>query len=516
MKKLLSAVIYFGVGIALLASCTIRNSTGDPRPNIILICADDMGWSDLGCYGSEIQTPNLDRLAEQGMRFTSFYNTSKCFPSRACLLTGVYAQQSGYHMTYRNPIGNAVTLGEVLRGAGYHTLWSGKHHGQENPFDRGFDRYYGLKEGACNHFNPGLQREGEPAPARKGRPRPWCFDSIMIEPYTPVDRDFYTTDYFTKYALGWLEEYRDEQKPFFLYMAYTAPHDPLMAWPEDIEKYRGKYDEGYGVIRQRRYEKQLEMGLAGPSHRLSDQAFVPWEELSEPLRIEETKKMEVYAAMIDRLDQDIGKILEKLEETGKSGNTLILFVSDNGASAETVNLQTDDDKAPIGSMARWVSLGRNWANVSNTPFRYYKNNSFEGGINTPMIAYWPGRIKEGSVSRFPGHFIDFMPTLVEIAGAKYPENHMDQPVAPMQGQSLLPVFEGRENQRDKALYWAWSKGKAMRKDNWKIVKLKVDQNWELYDLEEDPTETHDLADENHELVTGLDSIYTKWYSRYYD
>ena len=248
MKKNLLILISSGVLLAFVCSCTKRNSSADQRPNIILICADDMGWSDLGCYGSEILTPNLDGLAEEGMRFTSFYNTSKCYPSRACLLTGVYAQQSGYHLTYRNPISNAVTLGEVLRDADYRTLWSGKHHGLENPFDRGFDRYYGLKEGACNHFNPGMQRNGEPAPARKGRPRPWCFDSLMIEPYTPVEGDFYTTDYFTKYALGWLEEYRDEQKPFFLYLAYTAPHDPLMAWPEDIEKYRDSYADGWELL----------------------------------------------------------------------------------------------------------------------------------------------------------------------------------------------------------------------------------------------------------------------------
>jgi len=516
MKKLLLVSISFGLMLSLLSSCTSRQASSDKRSNIILICADDMGWSDLGCYGSEISTPNLDRLAEQGMRFTNFYNTSKCFPSRACLLTGVYAQQSGYDQTYRNPFRNAVTLGEVLHEAGYRTLWSGKHHGLENPFDRGFDRYYGLKEGGCNHFNPGLQREGEPAPARKGRARPWCFDSLMIEPYTPVEKDFYTTDYFTKYALYWLDEYRDEQKPFFLYLAYTAPHDPLMAWPDDIEKYRGKYDEGYEVIRQRRYEKQLEMGLIDSTHRLSDQAFKPWNELPETLRLEEARKMEVYAAMIDRLDQNIGKILDKLEETGKRRNTLIMFVSDNGASAEIVRLNTDDNLAPIGSIARWVSLGRNWANVSNTPFRYYKNNSFEGGINTPLIAYWPGQIEEGSFSRFPGHFIDFMPTLVEIAGADYPETHLDQALTPMQGESLLHVFEGREKKRDKPLYWAWSKGKAMRKGNWKIVKLELDQDWELYNLHDDPTETRDLATEKPELTSELDSIYTKWYFQYYD
>src|SRR5210317_1545192 len=216
----------------LFFSCQDKKSSfeNSSKPNIILISADDLGWSDIGCYGSEVQTPNLDKLGEGGMRFTSFHNTSKCFPSRACLITGVYAQQNNYHQTHRNPITNAVTIGEVLRTAGYRTMWSGKHHGLENPITRGFDRYYGLKDGACNYFNPGDQRSGEGMPARKGQPgnktkRAWCIDSVMYQPYTPEAKDFYTTDYFTNYAVDWLEEYKKEEKPFFLYLAYNAPHD---------------------------------------------------------------------------------------------------------------------------------------------------------------------------------------------------------------------------------------------------------------------------------------------------
>ena len=239
-------------------SCQDKKTGGETesntKPNIIFISADDLGWSDSGCYGSEVQTPNIDKLGEGGLRFTRFHNTSKCFPSRACLLTGVYAQQSNYHETHRNPITNAVTLGEVLRTAGYRTLWSGKHHGLENPVTRGFDRYYGLKDGACNYFNPGNQRPGEGAPARKGQPgnktvRSWCIDSTMFAPYTPEAKDFYTTDYFAKYAINWLEEYKNEEQPFFLYLAFTAPHDPLMAWPEDIAKYKGKNNQGYTPVR---------------------------------------------------------------------------------------------------------------------------------------------------------------------------------------------------------------------------------------------------------------------------
>ena len=514
MKKHLILILLVTIAAGFLASCTSKSESPDTHPNIILILADDMGWSDLGCYGSEVSTPNLDGLAKQGMRFTNFYNTSKCFPSRACLLTGVYAQQNGYARNFSGPITNAVTLGEVLGEAGYRTLFSGKHHGLENPYDRGFDRYYGLKEGACNHFNPGLQREGEPAPARKGRARPWCFDSIMIEPYTPVEKDFYTTDYFTKHALGWLEEYKNEQKPFFLYLAYTVPHDPLMAWKEDIDKYRGRYDVGYEEIRARRYAKQLEMGLIDESHILSEPTHVPWADLPDDIQKEEAQKMEVYSAMTDRLDQNIGKILQKLEETGDIDNTLIIFVSDNGASAEMVRLNTDDENAEIGTMGRWVSLGGDWANVSNTPYRHFKNNSFEGGIKTPLIAYWPGKIEPGSFSAFPGHFIDFMPTVVEISGASYPESHMGNPVVPMQGQSLIPAFKGTTSEREKSLFWEWRNGKAMRKGDWKIVKLTLEQDWELYNLAEDPTETTNLSTDNPDLVTELGDIYMNWYSQF--
>ena len=505
-----------------LLSCTTKTEQKKQekheksKPNIVLICADDMGWSDIGCYGGEIETPNIDKLADRGMRFLQFHNTAKCFPSRACLLTGVYAQECGYDKTYTNPIQNAVTLGEVLREAGYRTMWSGKHHGKENPIYRGFDRYYGLKDGCCNYFNPGVKRDGEPAPAHKDRIREWCIDSTMYKPYTPVDGHFYTTDYFTNHALSWLDEYKDEEKPFFLYLAYTAPHDPLMAWPEDIAKYKGKYNVGYGKIRKQRYKKQQRLGLIDERYKLSDPTFTPWEQLDDTRKQEEAQTMEVYAAMIDRLDQNIGRILSKLKELGKDKNTLILFVSDNGASAEVTDLETDDDTAEIGSMARWSSLGKDWANVCNTPFRYYKNYSYEGGINTPFIAYWPKEIKPNSFSEFPGHFIDFMATFVDLANAKYPEEFNGQLVVPYQGQSLLPVFKGNETHREQPIYWAWSKGKALRHNNWKIVKHGIGSNWDLYDMDKDPTEINDLSEIYPDTLQSLDSLYEKWYSKYYN
>ncbi len=484
-----------------------------PKPNIILISADDLGWSDIGCYGSEVQTPNLDKLGEGGIRFTHFHNTSKCFPSRACLLTGVYAQQNGYSKTHTNPITNAVTLGEVLHTAGYRTLWSGKHHGLENPYTRGFDRYYGLKDGACNYFNPGNKRPGEGAPARKGKPgnktqRWWCIDSVMYHPYTPENKDFYTTDYFTNYALTWLDEYKNEDKPFFLYLAYNAPHDPLMAWPEDIAKYKGKYNAGYEQIRQQRYQKQLQMGLIDNSYRLSAPTYDNWDELPDSARNDEIRKMEVYAAMIDRLDQNIGRVLSKIREIGKDQNTLILFVSDNGASAEMVHI--DDDYGEIGTMTRWSSLGKSWANVGNTPFRFYKNFSYEGGINTPLIAWWPKKIVPKTFSEFPGHFIDIMATLVDITGASYPTEFNNQKITPMQGVSLLPVFEGDKTPREQPIFWEWRRGKAAYSKSWKIVKEGTSEPWELYNLKDDPTETNNLAEKEPGKIKEMEQLFNHW------
>ena len=504
--------------ITLLSSCIpsllllnhCQSASETDRPNIILILADDLGLSDIGCYGSEIKTPNLDRLAESGLRFQYFANTSKSFPSRACLLTGVYAQDCGYDNTFNQPIQNAVTIGEVLRSAGYLTLWSGKHHGAENPVYRGFDRYYGLKDGACNYFNPGAQREGEELPAQKSRTREWCIDSILYKPYTPQHKDFYTTDYFTNYALNWLEEYKEDKKPFFLYLAYNAPHDPLMAWPSDIDKYKGLYDEGYEVIRHKRYEKQQKIGLINQNYTLTEPTHVLWESLSESQKKEEAAKMEVYAAMIDRMDQNIGRIIDKLHETGKEKNTLIIFVSDNGASAEMVNLKDDDDNAPIGSMTRWVSLGKEWANVGNTPFRLYKNYSYQGGINTPCIAWWPTVIKSGTFSDFPGHFVDFMATFLDISGAKYPEVYNGQKITPCRGESLLDIFRGKEIKRMNPLYWEWKQGRAVRKGDWKIVKHGHDNPWELYNLRNDPTEMNDLSKEKPDIVSELDDLFNKW------
>lgn len=490
-----------------LIACQQKSSP----PNIVLILADDLGWSDLGCYGSEIATPNLDYLAQHGMRFTQFYNTAKCFPSRACLLTGVYAQDCAFSRTHRNPIANASTIGKELQKAGYRTYWSGKHHGVQNPTTIGFDRYYGLLDGACNHFNPGEQRKGEAPPAQKRSNRTWCIDSLCYSPFTPAKADFYTTDYFTNYSIDFLEDANKYDQPFLLYLSYTAPHDPLMAWEEDILKYKGKYDVGYEAIRKQRFLKQQSIPLFDIQTEISPATFTAWDSLSAEKRQFEARKMEVYAAMIDRMDQNIGRVLKKLTDLDMMDNTLIIFVSDNGASAEVVQLKNDNQDASVGGLDRWVSLGENWANVSNTPFRYYKNDSYEGGINTPFIAYWHGKIEANSFAQFPGHLIDLMPTFLAIADANYTT---DDSLTPLRGQSLLPIFQGSDAKREQPLFWQWQAGNAARDGDWKIVRMEATEKWKLYNLANDPTECYNLADDKKDRVILLDSLYQQWWRQY--
>lgn len=481
---------------------------GGERPNIVFILVDDMGWADIGCYGSEIQTPNIDRLAAGGLRFTQFHNTAKCMTSRACLLTGLYAQQTGLERRPVHFTKNCVTLGDVLRKAGYRTLASGKHHSLDSLYEQGFDRYCGLRDGGCNHFNPGKQREGEGLPAQKRREgRSWCFDAKTVKPYTPKDKKFYTTDAFTGYALDYLEEYKDEQKPFFLYLAYTAPHDPLHAWPEDIKKYEDRYKDGWEVLRKERYERQKKLGIADETMPLSEATFKDWESLSDEDKKTEARKMAVYAAMVDRVDQNIGKLLDKLKSTGKLDNTLIMFASDNGSSAEVVRLK--NQTGMIGEITRWTSLGGNWANAGNTPYRMYKNHSHEGGVCTPLIAWWPKVIKNpGTITDHPGHFIDIMPTLMEITGASYPKKHKGNAITPYEGESLAGVFKGKPTTRQTPIFWQWSRGKAVMKGKWKLVAWG--DKWELFDMEKDKTETNDLSGKYPKIVDELKALHAEW------
>jgi arylsulfatase A-like enzyme len=518
----INTLCYFLLGsIAISMSGCTNAEKRDHQPNILLILVDDMGFSDIGCYGGEIQTPNLDKLASEGIRFNQFFNTSKCFPSRACLLTGMYAQKCGMSES-NDSIKNAVTIGEVLKESGYRTLMVGKHHGQENMYYRGFNRYFGLRDGMCNYFNPGEPRAGELPPARKAYdwayPREWCIDSITYSPYTPPEKDFYTTDYFTNYAINYLDEYENEDKPFFLYVAYNAPHDPLMAWPEDIQKYIGKYKHGYEQIRKKRYEKQLEIGLIDESFPLSEPTYEDWDALSEEEQLVRDSIMAVYAAMIDRVDQNIGRLIAKIDEQGELDNTLIMFMSDNGAQALAdkkdwyfAQNKISDFSQPIGSMARFTSLNLSWANVSNTPFRFYKDYSHNGGIATPLIINWPSTIKEKNrVSRSRGHFVDILPTILDITGADYPREYNGQKILPYDGKSLLPeILDGKDLDNSRPLFFQWGPDQALMKDNWKIVRYNSGP-WELYNMDNDKTETNNLVEQEQEVAKDLIKKHEQW------
>ena len=475
------------------------------RPNIILIMADDMGFSDLGCYGSELRTPHLDRLAAEGVRFTHFYNTARCCPTRSALLTGLYNHQAGIgHMVedrgqpaYRGYLNDhCVTIAEAIREGGYHPLMAGKWHvGEERPHwpvDRGFEHYFGLISGASNYWRlePGRQM------------------ALDNEPYRPDSPKFYMTDAFTDHAVRYVGEYGNKPEPYFLYLAYTAPHWPLNAWPEDIARYRGKYRQGWDVLRQERHARQKAMGLVDPKWPITprDPAVPAWDTVANQDDFD--LRMAVYAAQIDRMDQNIGRVLAKVRETGQEDNTLILFLADNGGCAEE-HLQADKGLPP-GPAESFTSYGRPWANASNTPFRLYKHWVHEGGIATPLIARWPAVIRQrGSITRQTGHIIDLMATCLDVAGTPYPRTYQGRAITPLEGQSLLPVFEGRQREGHASLCWEHEGNRAVRQGPWKLVSRHPD-NWELYNMEADRTELHDLAAANPSRVKGMIAIYEGW------
>jgi arylsulfatase len=488
--------------------------------------ADDLGFSDLGCYGSEIHTPNLDRLAEDGLRFTQFYNNAKCAPSRASLLRGLYPQQAPAEKT-KNP----VNIAQALKSVGYRTLMTGKNGLWGLPTRRGFDRYYGLNEGCCNYFNPGLKRAGENEPGRKypSEQRSWAIDGKRIRPYTPEDKDFYATDAFTDRAIEYMDEYGTEDNPFFLYLSYTAPHFPLHARPEDIAKYRGRYRIGWDAIRQQRYEQLVKLGLIDGQWSLSprDPTVPKWDEVEDKDVWDLT--MAVYAAMIDRMDQGIGRVMAKVRELGIEDNTLVLFLSDNGACAEDYRaFQSTAPDIPPGPMESYRTQQVPWANASNTPFRKFKWWVHEGGIATPLIAYWPKVIRDGGrITHEIGHIMDIVPTCMDIAGA-------ESSAAPLEGKSLLPIFQGKQRQGHEALFWRFGSCCAVRKGKWKLVaphpnprtgidhfserdewerESSGEKRWELYDMESDRTELNNLADKYPQKVRELADLYEAWVAR---
>lgn len=502
------------LGLLILCPAAFSPAAAVERPNILIVLVDDMGYSDLGCYGSEIRTPHLDRLAKAGVRYTQMYNTSKCWTTRISLLTGIYHRRSGRHFEH------TATVGEVLRPAGYHTWWSGKHHASFNAHDRGFDHFHGFIGGAINFWNPGDKaREGEPVPGWRAT-YSWAFDEKLVKPFIP-DKSFYATDAFTDWALTWLKvrEADKAQKdwPFFLYVAYNAPHWPLHAHPEDIGKYKGVYDVGYDAIRAARYERQIELGLfEAQVAPLSERTYAAdaWQTLTDEQRHDESMRMAIHAAMVDRVDQNIGRLVAQLDKSGELDNTLIMFMVDNGASAERPNAK-GAPKEPWGSVGTFEAIGRNWANVADTPLRLWKATSHEGGINTPMIAYWPKGIAESMRGRFyrePCHLIDLLPTWMQLAGstAKYPGVSKETDIPAIDGVSLLPTFAGNSLTREKPLFFEFGSGKAVRDGAWKLVRNRTNA-WELYNLASDRTETNDLAAVEPDRAERMEQAWHAWY-----
>jgi len=501
--KLLCAVV-------LLLGVLAASAASPNRPNIVIILADDLGYADLGCYGSEIATPNIDRLAAQGVRFAQFYNTARCCPTRASLLTGLYSHQAGVgHMTrddgkpgYRGFLSErCATIAELLRAQGYATFMSGKWHlGMQRPHwpvDHGFDRSYAFLSGACNYF----------------RPEPHRRMAIDDQPYVPPKENFYMTDAISDHAVEFVARAAAGKKPFFLYVAYTAPHAPLHALPEDIAKYRGKYRVGWDEVRRRRHQRQLELGVLDKHWPLSpcDPGATAWDALSDKEKDLADLKMAVYAAQNDRMDQGIGRILNQLEQAGMTTNTLVIFLSDNGGDAEEIG--NSKPGALPGSPDSDVGYGLAWANVSNVPFRGFKRGVFEGGIATPLIARWPARIKSGNrITRESGHVIDLMPTCLAVTGASYPKTFNQHELIPLEGRSLLPAFEGRKTRNRDALFWEHEGNRAVRQGKWKLVAPHR-ADWTLYDIAADGTELNNLAARQPEKLSELLKLYEQWAAR---
>ena len=528
------------------------------RPNIVLILTDDMGWSDLGCMGGEINTPNLDALAGNGLRFTQFYNTARCCPTRASLLTGLYPHRAGVgHMMddkdqagYRGDLNTrCVTIAEALRPVGYRNYAVGKWHVTRHngpagpkhnwPMQRGFDRYYGTIHGAGSYFDPSTLTR----------------DNTAISPFADPEyrpATFYYTDAIAEHAVRFIGDHEKAtpSKPFFLYVAFTAAHWPLHALPADVERQRGKYDAGYQPVLAARLAKQKKLGLIDPKWPAVP-AVGDWANL--PDRRWETACMEVYAAQVESMDRGVGRIVAELTRAGQLDNTIILYLQDNGACAETqgrngsaahpeaartalptlppiaagallppgsVPAQTRDGfpvlmgkKALPGPADTYMAYGEAWAHVSNTPFREYKHWVHEGGIATPLIAHWPKGIpsgRRGKLESQPGNIVDIMATCVDAAGAKYPAEHNGEPAPTLDGVSLLPALAGKALNRSRPIFSEHEGNRAVRDGRWKLVAKGPGGAWELYDMEADRTETRNLAPKQAERVGKMASQWEAW------
>ncbi|QNL47969.1 arylsulfatase [Olivibacter sp. SDN3] len=519
----MKAELSFFIGFTLLLhSFTLRAQ--DKRPNVVLIMADDMGYADVGCYGGEIETPNIDRLAFNGLRFRQFYNNARCCPSRASLMTGLYAHQAGIgHMTndpedstafnygspaYQGDINNqSLTIAEVVKDAGYQTFMAGKwhlgyHDKDKWPLQRGFDKYFGILSGGANYFNP---------TGKRGL-------TFMNDPVEPEGTEFYMTDAFTDYAMRFIEESADKpERPFFLYLAYTSPHWPLHALEKDIDKYRGKYKKGWKELRRERLERMKKLGVVSTETTLSPDDGADWDSLTPEQQDEMDYRMAIYAAQVDRMDQNIGRVIKTLEDLGELDNTLIFFLTDNGACAEGGDLGGGKKELLGTDQGFLLSYGQSWANASATPFKRYKHWVHEGGINTPFIVHWPEKIQkeiQGSFTDQYGFLQDIMATIADVAVAEYPTQYKGQETVPLQGESMSHLFSGQETPIHTApIFWEHEGNAAVRQGNFKLVKAFEPDGgarWELYDIPKDRSELNDLSEAMPEVVAKLSKSYDEW------
>jgi arylsulfatase A-like enzyme len=520
-RKMEIARAWFVAVLHGLAAAAAAAGAESSRPNIVVILADDIGYSDLGSFGGEIATPQLDALAAGGLRFTQFYNAARCCPTRASLLTGLYPHQAGVgYMTDLAPYSakaminewyagdlrsDVATLAEVLRAGGYATYAVGKWHVAKNieergprenwPLQRGFDRYYGVLAGAANYFAPDyLTRDNTRIRAD-------------ADPEYPA-KEYFLTDAFSDHAVRYVRDHaaRQPDRPFFLYLAHLAAHWPLHAKPADIAKYRA------------RFEKMKTLGILAADEGINPQAG-DWAKVER--KDWEARRMEVYAAQIDNMDQGIGRLLDELKRTGQFENTLILYLQDNGACAERIARHVperrpfrDGERLPMpGPADRWLAYGEAWANVSSTPFRLYKHYTHEGGIATPLIAHWPRGIKRrDELEPQPGHLVDIMATVVDVARAPYPATRLGRAVPPMEGRSLVPAFSGGKIGRE-AIFWEHEGNRALRIGDWKLVAKGTDTPWELYDLGRDRPELRNLAPTEPQRVTDMAAMWDRWARR---
>ena len=505
--------------LLLASACTgpakeQETTASDTRPNIVLIIGDDIGYSDLGCYGAEIQTPNLDRLAANGLRFKQFYNMAKCNPTRSTLITGLYKGDE-----------RALSFVPLLRDAGYSAIMSGKEH---------FDKWVPKEAYFANTFEQSLTFWATteyfiPPSGKFQRPFYLNGEEISADDIEAEKLPKYKTDFITDYGLKWLDEVMQRDQPFFFLLPYHAAHYPLQARPEDIEKYRGKYRRGWDVIRAERFAKMKELGILEPNCRLSPPegntnqfrkasepgfdeirekfpTYYTWDSMTPEEQDEKDLEMAVFAAIIDRMDQNIGRVLDKLEAAGELDNTLIMYFTDNGSCPFDSNVDFD---VPPGPAESYRCLAPTWANVGNTPYRLYKQNGHEGGSNTHFIAHWPKVIQPGQITDQPGHVADLFPTFLEMAGTTYPEMNQGRKTLPLAGQSPLfyRVFRGEQRKATEFVISGHTeKFRMFRKGDWKIVRQN-NAEWELYNLAADRTEIDDRAADQPEKLAELVSAY---------